>query len=111
MALAGILTLVRKFVKDTRTFGLLSASRKSVKGVASRSGLASIEQFDILVSAVDAMGDEVSLLRQKQARLRQQMDVIQEATASGHGLLHYRPPHAGVGGVCRWGGKDVRHGG
>jgi hypothetical protein len=89
MKLAGIPTLLRKFVGEIRAFGLLSASRKSVKGIATRSGLASIEQFDVLVSSVHALVDEVSLLREEvsslrheEARLREQMNAIQESTAS-----------------------------
>ena len=87
MKLAGIPTLVRKFVRETWAFGLLSAARKSVKGVGSRSGLASIEQFDMLVSVIQSLEDEVSLRRQEEARLRQQMNAIQEATASAVQVL------------------------
>jgi glycosyltransferase involved in cell wall biosynthesis len=79
MKLGGIPTLMRKFIREIRAFGLLSAVRKTVKGVASRSGLASVEQVDRLVSTVHAMGDEVASLRQEEARLRQQLAVQSEA--------------------------------
>ena len=82
MKLAGIPTLVRKFVRETWAFGPLSAARKSVKGVGSRSGLASIEQFDMLVSVIQSLEDEVSSRRQEEARLRLAMDAIRETTAS-----------------------------
>lgn len=88
MKLADIPTALRKFVREIRAFGLLSASRKSVKGIATRSGLASTEQFDVLVSGVQALVDEVSLLRdevsslrQEEARLREQINAIQESTS------------------------------
>jgi len=82
MKLSGIPTLVRKFVRETWTFGLLSAARKSVKGVASRSGLASIEQLDILIGVVQSLERELSSQRQEEARLHQQINAIQETTAS-----------------------------
>jgi len=81
MKLAGIPTLVRKFVRETRAFGLLSAARKSVKGVASRSGLASVEQVDMLVSVIQSLEDEVLSRSLEEARLRQQMDAIRETRA------------------------------
>jgi len=90
MKLTGIPTLVRKFVRETWAFGLLSAARKSVKGVGNRSGLASIEQFDMLASAIQSLEDEVSSRSLEEARLHQQIEAIRETTARAIQILGVR---------------------
>jgi len=87
MKLTGIPTLVRKFVRETWAFGLLSAARKSVKGVGNRSGLASIEQFDMLASAIQSLEDEVSSRSLEEARLHQHIEAIRETTARAIQIL------------------------
>ena len=82
MKLTGIPRLVGKFVRETWAFGPLSAARKSVKGVANRSGLASIEQVDRLVTLVQSLENELASRSLEEARLRQQVDAIQDSIAS-----------------------------
>src|SRR5688500_13586170 len=60
VSLAGILGLGRKFSRATKSGGIGSALRKSVKGVASRSGLASLEDLDALIGSIRAENDATS---------------------------------------------------
>jgi len=45
------LALVKKFFRETRALGLGSALRKTMRCVGKRSGLASFEQLEIVVSS------------------------------------------------------------
>ncbi len=67
-----------KFFRELRSVGLVSAMRKSIKGVASRSGLVPLEQFATLANEVQSLRNEVAEGREREAILHQQITATQE---------------------------------
>ncbi|HKO96679.1 MAG TPA: glycosyltransferase [Pyrinomonadaceae bacterium] len=81
MKWAGIVDWGRKFQRATKSGGLVSAVRKSIKGVASRSGLVPLEQFEILANEVQSLRHQIAEGREREAILRQRIVVSHEDLA------------------------------
>ena len=82
MKLSSIPTLVRKFVRELWAFGALSAARKSVKGVGTRSGLASIEDEAQLRAQLSAVQENIATTRAALTTLENQRSSESFADAS-----------------------------
>jgi glycosyltransferase involved in cell wall biosynthesis len=96
---------VRKFLRQTRAFGPGSALRQTIRFIAIRCGLVSVEHFEIVLSlrrqedaarqreqleaqqkstanALQTLNNESSARRQEQAGLRERIDYLRDSTAS-----------------------------